>query len=407
MRWIRVLALVVVGCACGLGLRAQDSQAAISADPNASAAQDSSASTPAQNSQATQSQPSSQQQQGSTQQQGAGTGGASGAPAQSAGGASASAKKGNAGGSASAVSATPNAAEADEHGGNLHTLAGAVSIPLGANWGENAANELPPPPELQNYAPPFRISAILPIQNSKSGSILQLVISDNPLLGKDSNWLDEQMHKPAGSGLSVLDMLYYFFFPPTQQCMVEAQNTVAKATFAPSPAAASASATGAPAPSSGDSTDPEMQLTYQCKRDASLESFYATQLSNGITFVQTNSGPRAFSVVPQFYLGPMERVQAQGITWYVFEAQRTEPVPMQAMQHFRSFGPALDGAQADFFWAIGAPDPLPFSADTAGATDSRRLIHVAYASVSSGTNNHDRFVTLLQRVQVRGVNPQQ
>ena len=284
-------------------------------------------------------------------------------------------------------------------------LAGAVSIPLGANWGENAANELPPPAELQNYAPPFHIRAILPIQNSRAGTILQLAISDNPLVGKDSNWLDEQMHKPAGSGMSVLDMLYYFFFPPTQQCMVEAQNTVAKATFAPSPAAASATATGAPTASSGDSSDPEMQLTYQCKRDATLESFYAAQLSNGITFVQTNQGPRAFSVVPQFYLAPMERVQAQGITWYVFEAQRTEPVSQGAMQHFRSFGPAIDGAQADFFWAIGAPDPFPFGADVAAGGDSRRVIHVAYASVTSGSNNHERFITLLQRVQVRGVNP--
>ena len=395
MRWL-ILAVGVLGY--GAGVRAQDSQAAVSSDQSAGAPQYP-ATTQPQNSQ-------TPQQQNSTQQ---GVGGGASAAPQSPGGASASAKKGNAGGSASATGTaggTANAAEADDRGGNLHTLAGAVSIPLGANWGENAANELPPPAELQNYAPPFHISAILPIQNSRAGTILQLAISDNPLVGKDSNWLDEQMHKPAGSGMSVLDMLYYFFFPPTQQCMVEAQNTVAKATFAPSPAAASATATGAPTPSSGDSSDPEMQLTYQCKRDATLESFYAAQLSNGITFVQTNQGPRAFSVVPQFYLAPMERVQSQGITWYVFEAQRTEPVSQGAMQHFRSFGPVIDGAQADFFWAIGAPDPLPFGADVAGGADSRRVIHVAYASVTSGSNNHERFITLLQRVQVRGVNPQ-
>jgi hypothetical protein len=398
IRW-SILAVVVLGY--GAGARAQDAQPSVTTDPTAQTQSSQASPAPAQ------PQQGSGGAAGPTSQEGAGGGSGSSAP--SAGGASASAKKGNAGGSASATGATggtASAAEADDRGGNIHTLAGAVSIPLGTNWGENASNELPPPPELQNYAPPFHINAILPIQNSRTGAILQLAISDNPLVGKDSNWLDEQMHKPAGSGLSVLDMLYYFFFPPTQQCMVEAQNTVAKATFAPSPAAASATATGAPTPSSGGSSDPEMQLTYQCKRDASLESFYAMQLSNGITFVQTNQGPRAFSVVPQFYLAPMERVQAQGITWYVFEAQRTEPVALSATQHFRSFGPAIDGAQADFFWAIGAPDPLPFGADVAGGTDSRRVIHVAYASVSSGTNNHERFLTLLQRVQVRGVNPQ-
>jgi hypothetical protein len=396
---MKFLGMLVVMLACGAVARSQESQPAVSTDPNQSASQDAAAAAQPQNSQGS---PAPEQQQqsgggssGSATQQAQGSTGGGSASAQSAGGSSANAKKGNAGASASAT------------GGNMHTLAGAVSVTLGANWGENASNELPPPPELQNYAPPFRISAILPIQNSKSGSIIQLAISDNPLTGKDSNWLDEQMHKPAGSGLSVLDMLYYFFFPPTQQCMVEAQNTVAKATFAPSPAAASASATGAPAPSSGDSSDPEMQLTYQCKREPTLENFYAAQLSNGITFVQTNQGPRAFSVVPQFYLAPMERVQAQGLTWYVFEAQRTEPISQGALQRFRSYGPTVDGSQADFFWAIGAPDPLPFSPDLSGGADSRRVIHVGYASVSSGTNNHDRFITLLQRVQVRGVNPQQ
>jgi hypothetical protein len=122
--------------------------------------------------------------------------------------------------------------------------------------------------------------------------------------------------------------------------------------------------------------------------------------------VQTNTGPRAFSVVPQFYLAPMERVQAQGITWYVFEAQRTEPLSQGAVQYFRRFGAALDGAQADFFWAIGAPDPLPFSADGGTGAETRRVIHVGYATVSTSSNNRDQFARLLQRVQVHGVNLQ-
>ena len=392
MRRMRWWILAVVVLVCGAGVRAQGAQPSFSTDPNANTPQDAGAAAQPQNSQA-------------SSQQAAGSGGS--AAATSGGGASASAKKETPGGSASANGGATTGNPEEERGGNIHTLAGSVSIPLGANWGENASNELPPPPELQNYAPPFHISAVLPIENSKSGAMLQLAISDNPLIGKDSNWLDEQMHKPAGSGLSVLDMLYYFFFPPTQQCMIEAQNTVAKATFAPSPAAASATATGAPTPSSGDSSDPEMQLTYQCKREPTLDSFYAGQLSHGITFVQTNNGPRAFSVVPQFYLAPMERVQAQGITWYVFEAQRTEPLSQGAVQYFRRFGTALDGAQADFFWAIGAPDPLPFSADGGTGADTRRVIHVGFATVSTNANNRDQFERLLQRVQVRGASPQQ
>ncbi len=248
-------------------------------------------------------------------------------------------------------------------------------------------NELPPPPELRNYAPPFHLTSILSLQNLKSKSILQLAMSDNPLIGHDSNWLDEQMHKPAGSGMSVLDLMYYYFFPPSEECMAEAQNSVVTAKFAPSPAIESAEATGATPPST-DGTNPELQLTYHCHHEHNLYGLFAAGLSNGITFVQTNAGPRAYSVVPRFYLAPMERVQAPGITWFVFEAQSSDPVN--------------SGAQPDYFWAIGAPDPFPWSAD--GSASAERLIHVAFASVGLNNNRRAEFVTLLQRIRVRGVN---
>ncbi len=289
----------------------------------------------------------------------------------------------------------------DEKGGNIHTLANNVSITLSLNWAEASITELPPPAELKNYAPPFHLTSILALQNLRSSSILQLAMSDNPLIGHDSNWLDEQLHKPAGTGMSVLDLMYYYFFPPSQQCMIDAQNKTIKATFAPSPAIESATATGAPPPST-EGTTPEMQLTYQCQHEQNLDGFFAAQLSNGITFVQTNGGPRAYSVVPQFYLAPMERVQAAGITWYVFEAQRTDPVSTGAMSHYH-LGVATEGAQADYFWAIGAPDPFPWSAD--GNASAERLIHAAFASVGLNNNRRAEFIRLLQRVQVRGAGP--
>jgi hypothetical protein len=323
--------------------------------------------------------------------------------------ASAAQQSGNASAKKPAASANSDGAsnadgaDPQEKGGNIHTLSNAVTIQLSVNWAEAESADLPPPPELRNYSPPFHLTSILSLQNVKNSSVLQLGLSDNPLLGHDSNWLDEQMHKPAGSGMSVLDLMYYYFFPPSEQCMVDAQNTVEKATFAPSPAAANAAASGANAPSS-DSTNPELQLTYHCKRDPTLDGFYAAQLSNGITFVQSNSGPRAFSVAPQFYLVPMERVQTPGMTWFVFEAQRTDPVPQAAERHFRLAG-VPEGAQADYFWAIGAPDPFPFTAD--GTPGDKRLIHAGYATVSLNNNRRAEFIHLLNRVQVRATTPAQ
>jgi hypothetical protein len=300
----------------------------------------------------------------------------------------------------SATSAGGNASSSDDpRAGNIHTLANNVSITLSTNWAEAATNGLPPPRDLRNYAPPFHLSAVLALQNVKTQSILQIAMSDNPLLSRDSSWLDEEMHKPAGSGMSVLDMLFYYFFPPSDDCMAEAQNSVVTATFAPSPAIESAEATGAPPPST-DGTNPQLQLTYHCRHEATLDSFYSDQLSNGIVFVQTNSGPRAYSVVPQFYLAPMERVQGPGISWYVFEAQRTEPIPPNASSRFRL--PIADGAQPDYFWAIGAPDPFPWTADV--GPWAHQLIQVAYVALSMNNNRRGEFISLLQRIRVRGVN---
>jgi hypothetical protein len=292
-----------------------------------------------------------------------------------------------------------NATSDDPKAGNIHTLANNVSITLSTNWAEAETDGLPPPRDLRNYAPPFHLSAVLALQNVKSQSVLQIAMSDNPLLSRDSSWLDEQMHKPAGSGMSVLDMLFYYFFPPSDDCMAEAQNSVVTATFAPSPAIESAEATGAPRPST-DGTNPQLQLTYHCRHEATLDSFYSDQLSNGIVFVQTNSGPRAYSVVPQFYLAPMERVQGPGISWYVFEAQRTEPIPPNASSRFRL--PIADGAQPDYFWAIGAPDPFPWTADV--GPWAHQLIQVAYVSLSMNNNRRGEFISLVQRIRVRGVN---
>jgi hypothetical protein len=260
-----------------------------------------------------------------------------------------------------------------------------VSVELPVAWSEFNPGDAPA--ALGPYAPPFHLGGILALQNLPANAILQFATSDNPLLGRDANWLDGQLHQPSGSGMSLVDFLFYYFFPPSAACINEAMANNARASFAPSP--------------NSDSSDapPVLQVTYACRHDVNLQGFFGAQVSSGVTFVQTNQGPRAYGVTAQFYLAPMERLTSPGMTWYVFEAQRESPVTAGASTHF-NLSTNLQGAQADFYWAIGAVNPFPWVYD--GGRANQQLIHVAYAGVAPGGNKRAEFVALLQKVQARG-----
>jgi hypothetical protein len=260
-----------------------------------------------------------------------------------------------------------------------------VSVELPVAWSEFNPGDAPA--ALGPYAPPFHLGGILALQNLPANAILQFATSDNPLLGRDANWLDGQLHQPSGSGMSLVDFLFYYFFPPSAACINEAMANNARASFAPSP--------------NSDSSDapPVLQVTYACRHDVNLQGFFGAQVSSGVTFVQTNQGPRAYGVTAQFYLAPMERVTSPGMTWYVFSAQRVSPVTQGASAHFNL--PAnLQGAQADFYWAIGAVNPFPWVYD--GGRPNQQLIHMAYAGVGPAGNKGAEFMALLQKVQARG-----
>jgi hypothetical protein len=287
------------------------------------------------------------------------------------------------------------AAKDDPSGMLVHHLAADVSVALPAAWQEFDIGSMPPPTAIANYAPPFHLTGILALQNPKQVAMLQFATSSNPLIGHDSNWLDSQMHMPSGSGMSVLDLIFYYFFPPTSTCIEQVLTQDPKATFAPVPAGSSG----------GDSSSgPVLQVSLACKPPATLAGFFQSQVSGGITFAQTNEGPRAFADIAKFYLGPMERVSIGGMVWFVFEAQRIDPLGPNAGTNFNLAG-NLQGAQSDYFWAIGAISPFPWVND--GPRASQSLIHVAYASVGVNGNKHADFLALLQKVQVKGANSAQ
>jgi hypothetical protein len=278
------------------------------------------------------------------------------------------------------AAAGQSAARTIEHG-----ITNGVSVELPVTWTEFNPGDAPA--ALAPYSPPFHLGGILALQNVPGNAILQFATSDNPLLGHDANWLDGQMHMPSGSGLSLIDLLFYYFFPPSAACIDEAMTNNSRASFAPAP-----NSTSSDAP-------PVLQVTYACRHDATLQGFFGAQVSSGITFVQTNEGPRAYGTTAQFYMAPMERVTSPGMTWFVFSAQRVSPVTSGASAHF-NLPSNLQGAQAEFYWAIGAVSPFPWGYD--GGRANQQLIHMAYAGVALGGNRRAEFMALLQKVQVRG-----
>jgi hypothetical protein len=103
----------------------------------------------------------------------------------------------------------------------------------------------------------------------------------------------------------------------------------------------------------------------------------------------------AGGIYPEFYLTPMEKVEANGLTFYVFEAQGRMQLDLATVDHF-NLPDEMQGSQADFFWAVGAPSPFPFFRDP--QRKNVPLIQVAYAGIGLGPNKRDIFMKLLRQV---------
>lgn len=260
----------------------------------------------------------------------------------------------------------------------IYALSNSISVELPTSWHALKSDDFSLAGTLAPYAPPFHFSQVVMFTNEKQNSILLLGLSDNPLLGHDSYWLDAQIHAPTGSGMSLLDLVFYFFFPPSQACLDYALQNYTDATMTPT---------------SADSP-PRLQVTYTCPHPPTLSGFYSAQVSSGITFEQSNSGPRVFGLIRDFYLSPMEQADISGMTFYSFEAQRQGQISRAAVGHY-NLPENLQGGHSDIFWAIGAQSPFPFVADGR----STPLFHVAYATPSTGPSDRQEFNRLLHGVK--------
>ena len=114
-----------------------------------------------------------------------------------------------------------------------------------------------------------------------------------------------------------------------------------------------------------------------------MAEFYSSQLSSGVEFRGANGVEKVGGIYPQFYFPPMEKLESNGLTFYVFEAQGLTQIEQRTLDHF-NFPDDLQGVQSDYFWAVGASSPFPFYLDT--QRKNVTLIQVAYAGGGLGPN---------------------
>jgi len=277
----------------------------------------------------------------------------------------------------------PAAFEVASQSPPLHrfSLPSGTLIDLPDDWAAREPVRLPPPPSLAASAPQVSFSEIVVVENAGTHSLLQVAVSNNPFMGRDAESLDAQMHVFAGSGNSLADYLFYFFFPPPRDCLDGGAEAYQKAQ-------PKSHADEQTAPS------PDLGIPLYCRYSPTLSDFYSNQVSAGAVYRPTEAG-RVDGMFRPFYLAPMEEVESGGLTFYVFEAQGQVPLDQETINYF-NLPDDLRGAQADFFWAVGAPTPFPFFRDP--QRKNVPIIQVAYAGVSLGPNQRSEFMKLLHQV---------
>ena len=262
------------------------------------------------------------------------------------------------------------------------TLPSGVSIDVSRDWVQRQQVPVPPSPRLAPFAPPVTFLEFAALENPNTHSALRVATTNNAFLGQDEVALDAQMHGAAGSGNSLIDYLFYFFFPPPRDCLDGGAAAYSKARSRAS--------------SDQNATPADLSIRTDCHHAPTVADFYSSQLSPGVIFQITNGVDKAGGIYPQFYLPPMEKLETNGLTFYVFEAQGQTQLDLRTVDHF-NLPDDLQDAQTDYFWAVGAPSPFPFSRDP--QRKNVPVIQLAYAGIGLGPNKRENFMLLLRQVR--------
>lgn len=280
-----------------------------------------------------------------------------------------------------ALQSTPGQTPQEQVQRQRVTLSSGMFIEVSRDWMQVSPMPPPPPPPLAPFAPHVTFLELVALENPKTYSALRIATTSNPFLGQDEVTLDTQMHGAAGSGSSLIDYLFYFFFPPPRDCL---------------DGGAAAYNKGRIQASAGQNATTEgLNIRTDCHHSPTVADFYSSQVSPGVEFKITNGVERAGGIYRQFYFPPMEKLEANGLTFYVFEAQGQTQLSLSTVNHF-NFPDDLQGAQTDYFWAVGAPSPFPFSLDP--QRKNVPVIQMVYAGVGLGHNQRENFMRLLRQM---------
>src|SRR6266404_7604386 len=99
------------------------------------------------------------------------------------------------------------------------SLLSGISVDVSPDWVEREQMPLPPSPRLAPFAPQVTFLELMALENPKMHSVLRIATTTNPFLGGDEVALDVRIHSAAGSGSSLADYLFYFFFSPPRDCL--------------------------------------------------------------------------------------------------------------------------------------------------------------------------------------------
>ena len=261
-------------------------------------------------------------------------------------------------------------------------LRSGVSVDVSRDWVQHAPKEMPPSPALARFAPPFTFSDFTEFENPRKHSALRIGTTNNVFLGQDEVALDTQMlHTQVQGADSLLDHLFYFFFPPPRDCLDGGAQAFRLAKVQVS--------------LDQNTATPDLSIRTDCNYGPTVSEFYAAQLSSGVEFQATNGVEKVGGIYREFYFPPMEKLESNGLTFYVFEAQGRTQFDLRTLDYF-NFPDDLQGTQTDYFWAVGAPSPFPFYLDP--QRKNVTLIQVAYAGIGLGPNERGYFMSLLRQV---------
>jgi hypothetical protein len=265
------------------------------------------------------------------------------------------------------------------------SVASRAHITVTTDWSQRSDIDPPPVTPLLSVSPEFGFSDFGVLENRGRPAILEIGVSGNPFIGKNSVEVDTLIHE------SLLSSLFSLFFPPPRNCLAMARSAFDEELHKNDEVES-----GSGDRSESRASSQPIHVNQECRFNLAPLDFYASQLSRIIILHGTRS-PRHIEPTPHtFYLPPMEQVEIAGKTFFIFEARADHALQLREVQ---SLGLADDrqGARAYFFWAIGATTPFPFLRDA--QRKDLQIVHVVYATLAFDGEAREEFRSMLNSVR--------